>query len=528
MTAFPIVERELRVAARRPGTFQVRFVAAVAAALLGGLALLGETLPGAGRPTGSGRNLFLLLIWLGFAFALLAGVLLTADCLSREKREGTLGFLFLTDLSGLEVVTGKFVALALVPLHGLLAVFPVAAMTVLLGGVTGAEFGRACLVVTNTLFVSLAAGMWVSSLVDDERQATGLTLGMLALWTAVPEFGAWLAGLVPSTSGLAWLRLASPLAILRHALDATLQTGAREFWWALLGQHLLGWILLILGAAIVRHAWRDHRPAPRDVSPRQASRRDSPIGRIRSGRRRRLGRAGPVAWLAAQGNWVRGGIGWVTLLTAGLAIGLFVSRIGGPQRGQAYADCALVFTGGFFLLKLLLAIHAVYFLQDACRQGTMEILLTTPLSSLSLCDGHLAVMRQLVVWPALLLGLLQSTLSLVEKLLLGGDWPSMGTLVLVAVVPPLVGLLIHGADFLAVAYHASRWALHYDRPAKALLRTLVLVLVLPALLCGQARFLVALYVAGLNRHLLERFRDRVLGWYFPGVVGRWFGAPRSG
>ena len=40
-------------------------------------------------------------------YCLLSGVRSTADCLSVEKREGTLGLLFLTDLKGYDVVLGK-------------------------------------------------------------------------------------------------------------------------------------------------------------------------------------------------------------------------------------------------------------------------------------------------------------------------------------------------------------------------------------------------------------------------------------
>ena len=43
-------------------------------------------------------------------YCLLSGVWFTADCLSEEKREGTLGLLFLTDLKGYDVVFGKLVA----------------------------------------------------------------------------------------------------------------------------------------------------------------------------------------------------------------------------------------------------------------------------------------------------------------------------------------------------------------------------------------------------------------------------------
>jgi ABC-type transport system involved in multi-copper enzyme maturation permease subunit len=180
VTFLPIVVRELQVAARRRSTFQLRFFGATGATLLGGLFLMVSTLPGALAATG--RGLFVALTVALLGMALISGVVLTADCLSRERREGTLGFLFLTDLTGWDVVAGKLVALALVPFQAVLAVFPVAAMSVFLGGVTYGEFWRVLLVVLLGLWMSLTVGLWVSSRVTDDRQAVAVSLlGMGAL-----------------------------------------------------------------------------------------------------------------------------------------------------------------------------------------------------------------------------------------------------------------------------------------------------------------------------------------------------------
>jgi len=56
----------------------------------------------------------ILIVIAGFAFFFcnLAGVRLTADTLSEEKRNGTLGLLFLTNLRGLDVVGGDVVEVA--------------------------------------------------------------------------------------------------------------------------------------------------------------------------------------------------------------------------------------------------------------------------------------------------------------------------------------------------------------------------------------------------------------------------------
>ena len=98
MTFLPIVARELRVAARRNSTYRIRTWTAVIALVVGFFSLLLVLFTqGYGGP---GKALYTTLTDFVFGLCLLAGVLLTADCLSEEKREGTLGLLFLTDLKG--------------------------------------------------------------------------------------------------------------------------------------------------------------------------------------------------------------------------------------------------------------------------------------------------------------------------------------------------------------------------------------------------------------------------------------------
>jgi ABC-type Na+ efflux pump permease subunit len=111
-----------------------------------------------------GAQLFQLLAYLAFLYTLLSAVRLTADGLSGEKREGTLGFLFLTDLKPYDVVFGKLAATSLPALYGLVAVVPVLAIPILLGGVTLADVLRLALVLLNTLFFALSLALFISSL----------------------------------------------------------------------------------------------------------------------------------------------------------------------------------------------------------------------------------------------------------------------------------------------------------------------------------------------------------------------------
>src|SRR6266581_1352227 len=147
MSFLPIVERELRAAARRKSTYRIRSWTALLAIVVSFFSLMFLWLT-RGRG-GLGNPLFTYLTGYAFGLCLLAGVFLTADCLSEEKREGTLGLLFLTDLHGYDVVLGKFVAM-----------------------------------LVNALFVSLAAGIWVSAWARDSQRAMGGALGLILLLVA--------------------------------------------------------------------------------------------------------------------------------------------------------------------------------------------------------------------------------------------------------------------------------------------------------------------------------------------------------
>src|SRR5437588_9397733 len=157
MTFLPIVARELRVAARKRSTFWLRVIASLVALLLGcGFLLL--TRAGVFPSAGLGAVLFGIVTWMALAAALSAGLFFTSDCLSEEKRDGTLGFLFLTDLRGYDVVWGQLLATSLRGFYALLAFLPILAVTQMMGGVTGAQYWMWSFALVNALYCSLAVG----------------------------------------------------------------------------------------------------------------------------------------------------------------------------------------------------------------------------------------------------------------------------------------------------------------------------------------------------------------------------------
>src|SRR5881394_1700718 len=167
MTLLPIVARELRVASRRAATYWTRFSFALLAIIVGSFAwaiLFRQS------PRETGYWLFVCLAVIAYLYSLISGALATADCVSEEKREGTLGLLFLTDLRSYDIVLGKLAASSITASYGLLAIFPIMGIPLLLGGVAPAEFWRVVLVCLNNLFFSLTLGLICSTLCKDERK----------------------------------------------------------------------------------------------------------------------------------------------------------------------------------------------------------------------------------------------------------------------------------------------------------------------------------------------------------------------
>src|SRR2546427_7852714 len=211
--------------ARRRSTYTLRLLAAAAAfSIILWLCLL----PAPGQPpVALGKSLFTALSVMAFVYCLLIGPFITADCISSEKREGTLGLLFLTDLRSFDVVLGKWAATSLAGFYGLVAVLPALGIPVLLGGVTPGEYGRTALAVLNAVLFSLTAGLFVSAL---NRDHTKTILGSLILVLT-------LSGLLPGLMVLLFkgflgrgidgyppIALFSPVYAGQFAVDAAFRT----------------------------------------------------------------------------------------------------------------------------------------------------------------------------------------------------------------------------------------------------------------------------------------------------------------
>ena len=416
MTLLPIVTRELRVAARRRTTYLVRTGAALLVMCLGTwLYLMMRDNP----PQDIAEAMFVLLTAAAVFHCLMSGVRSTGDCLSREKREGTLGLLFLTDLKGYDVVLGKLAANSVHSLYGVLAVLPLLAIPMLLGAIAGGEFARMALVVINTLFFSLCLGLCVSALCRSARQAMGLTFLLLLLFTAA----------LPVTAGLlryhwhlrqaGWLFLPSVGFTYYTAFDQVYRSSphyAQAFWLSLAVVQGLGWLALGVAALVAPHCWQD-RPAGLPLLRWRQRWRLWSYGdpADRQAFRRYLLDRNAYFWLAARAR-LKPAYVWAAfgLLGCVWAWGLARFRLEDWLNPGTYAMTALALNA---LLKVWVASEAGRQLAEERQQGAWELLLSTPLGVGEIVHGQFLALRRQFLGPLLLtlaLGLVLMFASLSE------------------------------------------------------------------------------------------------------------------
>src|SRR5687768_4536919 len=161
MAIVPILARVARRAAKRPAIYRFR-LGAVVFAVLTGVYLLTQARFWTSSAT-VGRDIFQILVWIAFAFCLLSGVMFASGLLCQERRDGSLALLFLTRLTGLDVILGKLTAILLITGQVAFGIFPVLALCIPLGGVSFAEFWRAAAVLLATLSLSLTSALFVSA-----------------------------------------------------------------------------------------------------------------------------------------------------------------------------------------------------------------------------------------------------------------------------------------------------------------------------------------------------------------------------
>jgi ABC-type Na+ efflux pump permease subunit len=505
MTFLPIVERELRVAARRRATYGMRFRIAGAATLAFAACIVASEFS---PSVPVGKTLYLGLSWLCMVYCLSAGRMMTADCLSREKREGTLGLLFLTDLKGYDVVLGKLAATSLDGFYALLAVFPLLAVPLLAGGMTNGELWRMTLVLVNTFLFSLAVGLFVSAACRDERKAMAANFGLiLLLAAALPAFeGMRVMSAWPSRPVTPAFFYSCPVYSFLQSADVAYKTEPVHFWFSIVVTFDLTVVLVMLACRIAPVAWQDKPVSARSIK-QKAKRR----GRWwREGRwekanafREKLLNVNAYFWLAAR-PYLKVSYVWTCMLCMGIWW-IATTLLVGHKDDAVNFGLAFLVNG---MLKLWAITEAGHQLAADKKSGAFELLLCTPLTVTDIVHGQWLALRRQFLVPMVVAVIFELVLMVSTRHIQAQDD-------VIARAIWLAGIVMFLADMVTVGWVAMSGALTEKSHDRATLKTAALVLAMPWVLFAIVEAIGHLW------HVMTYFSPWDPDWRFQ--LGWWFG-----
>jgi ABC-type transport system involved in multi-copper enzyme maturation permease subunit len=420
MNLLPVIERELRVQARLPFTYWMRSLAT------GGLLLscfYFARLDGQGVNMDSGGALFGYMNTALFGCIWVMVPMLAADCISRERREGTLGLLFLTPLKPYDIVLSKGMAHGLRALTLWLAVLPALTIPFLLGGISWREavlaglndFDALCLALAAGILGSAAARAWHRSLLAALLFAVffmGVFLTVNAIcvsasqaaspafsgtWYPYPSArvrGGYMTMLFYTAHGMnsSWsaLLLATDQGgTLGEALAAMGPAGQREFLRLGVAGAFLAMLALLfailLAAQSVKRSWREEPPPWwRNRLSQILCTPVLAVDFLRRWMRRKLER-NPIGWLETR-TWSGRLVTWSWF---GVMISLYsvafsdLGNLGGLSIMQVFERVMA------WLLILSMAMSAAGSFRRERETGVLELLLVSPMREGQIIGGRL-------------------------------------------------------------------------------------------------------------------------------------------
>jgi len=395
MRLFPVVGRELKVASRQRSLYVGRTVFATVSIVITGLFMFFMQ---TAAPSTMGMSLFYTLSSFTFFYCAMSGIWVTSDCISEEKREGTLGLLFLTDLKGYDVVFGKLAATSLKSVSGLLAVMPVLAIPLLLGSVSPSEFGRLILVLSNTMLLSLSVGIYASVISTKAMRAAFTTLGLMVFFLGAAPILWVLTGLLTNENQPQWVVdkffFHSAVYGMGMMSERAYSVDSWPFWKSLITNHFFIWGLLITSSIAVASRWQD-RPASEAQLKRSKRILEADQGdhQTKAKLRGTLLDKNPVLWLYSRSR-LKTLYPWIVFALGGL-YWLWGSLEYGRNFYTEPANFIMTAYLSSILVKCWVGAEASQRLTDDRRSGALELLFSTPLKVKDVLHGHwMAILRQ--------------------------------------------------------------------------------------------------------------------------------------
>jgi len=421
MRTLPVVHRELLVLARRGSTYWYR-AAAVGVVLLIFFVILQNPSP---KPF-QGRILFgSLVVVLAFLLPLF-GILRTADCISEERRNGTLGLLFLTDLHSYDIILGKLSSRLFEGFQLIFAATPILAMTLMFGGIPLKNVVIAFFILASLLVLSFSISILVSTVTISAIQAiTIATFSLLLICIApfillftlysfnlLPENSIYyflLLGCTPITSISFVISFSSPPRISGISLS-TFYLFSIGIMWA------YSLLAILLSLWTIRFAWQEP-PSSQQERPRLVIWQSLwewmkhifliPRSASPTFRRRILDRS-PLAWVLFRRPWTPYLITLrILIIPLGIALWRLFFMWFAPEKLYWDWKDALPYMSYFahLSLKFSLIFASIRHWVELPNHQVMELLLISPLQRRDWINGQYYGLFRLYL-PALLVVLL--------------------------------------------------------------------------------------------------------------------------
>ena len=354
MLALPLLTRELRAIARASGTYRLRLLVGAI-----GIGVLAVALVERGAGFNRGSYLFEQIHVAAFIALMVLTPLLTADTLSKEKREGTLDLLYLTTLTARKVVTAKFVT-QFIRIGSIWALLiPLSMVPLLSGGVAPKDVMFVLSVEFSLILLGLVAGLFSSAMTRRAVAAMFLAIALsLVFW---------------------WLDLR--LVLWAEEKGQTLGFGKETVYVLNLALLILftPLLLALVGRVLARGKASDG-PSRRALWFREVFLQPK-FWRSRFQRtmNRRMDR-NPLIWLEYRTAWSR--VGRSTMVGVLILCESLVIMVNPDGLPEFHRDAALALLG-------LLAVTAAISFQREKENGAFELLLVAPFTEISLIAGRL-------------------------------------------------------------------------------------------------------------------------------------------
>ncbi len=388
-----------------------------------------------------GQAIYTTIAVIELTLILLAAPAATAGAVCLDKARGTLDHLLATDLSNAEIVLGKL-GVRLIPVLGLVGcVLPVVALSGLLGGIDPMALAGSFLVAIGCAAVGCSLAMTLSVWARKTHEVVMMTYMLIILWLIFPGLMALAMESLarrppPAVAPVFWQFVIDTNPYYLIFAPYTDPTTVNLVTFLIFLGVCLATSGGLVGLATVRI---------RQVALRQA-------GRPAAVRRRRLAwlfrrpswlpripgpsiDVNPVAWR----EWHRTRPSWMMraawVLYRALGFLWFVLTLSLPNQQKVDAE-GVAFANSFQVAVglLLLSVGAATSLAEERVRGSLDVLLSTPMSTRSILAGKwwgtFGQLKPILFWPALLsLWLLHEGGSLPRYFVLIGSILAQGAVI---------------------------------------------------------------------------------------------------